>query len=132
MNGKQLKIRMLHLRNRIWAYNAGNMPYLAPNQEAFAGEYSVGPKAKIQAQGYINDEVKWGWTFLTVTSDSEITLGSSVFHKIAPAPHAPILDFPCDPKSLGLMDGREAYGRGQIYYALGEVPPRTAGISSPP
>ena len=121
VNGKAYKIRMLHLRNRIWAYNVGNMPYLAPNQEAFRGDYSVGPKAKIEAQGYIQDEMKWGWTFLTVASDSEITLGTSVFHKIAP-PAAPVKDIPCNPKNPGSMDAREAYGRGQIYYDLGEVP----------
>jgi hypothetical protein len=63
---------MVHVRNRIWAYHVANMPYLAPNQEAFQGEYSVGPKAKIQAQGLVNDKVTWGWTFLTVTSDSLI------------------------------------------------------------
>jgi TPR repeat protein len=121
LDGKPLKIRIVHVRNRIWAYNVSNVAYLAPNQEAFQGEYSVGPKAKIQAQGFVNGKVTWGWTFLTVTSDSAITIGGADFHKIT-GPAAPVKDMPCNPRNLPQMDGREAYGRGQIYYALEEVP----------
>ena len=113
------RLRLIQLRNRFWGANDRDMPFLAPGQKAIEGAYVDPHSNKANFTVLADGKLALRATNIIISDANDITIGGKAFHRVSTRP---IRDIPCNPRELNRIEALEALARGEIYYALGDLP----------